>query len=408
MINEPKIVEIKEIIDETPTIKTFKFDWDMEKLGCPNPGEFLMVWNFKNEKPMSIAQINDNELAITVKNIGKFTSQLHGLKIGDQVGIRGSYGNGFNNSFEGKKILAIGGGVGMAPINAIASDLIEKGNNVDVVAAAVNVDELLYVDNLEKLGANVHPCTDDGSFGFKGFATDCTISLLEDSTYDYAFVCGPEIMMKGIFDILEDASISAQYSLERYMKCALGVCGQCCELMSTNGATFSTKKNEFIEYKKTISFEIWDTAGQEKYRSLAKMFFKDATVALIVYDITNKKSFEEIKQYWMNLVKENGPKEMIMYIVGNKSDLSEREAVNEEEVRNYAKSQNILFWSTSAKDATGINELFAEIGNKYLTEFKNCEEIKERKQRKKEASTVNLEKQADNNQDNNNKRGCCG
>ena len=50
MINEPKIVEIKEIIDETPTIKTFKFDWDMETLGRPNPGEFVMVWNFKNEK----------------------------------------------------------------------------------------------------------------------------------------------------------------------------------------------------------------------------------------------------------------------------------------------------------------------------------------------------------------------
>ena len=79
MINEPKIVEITEIIDETPTIKTFKFDWDMETLGKPNPGEFVMVWNFKNEKPMSIAQINDNELAITVKNIGEFTSQLHDL-----------------------------------------------------------------------------------------------------------------------------------------------------------------------------------------------------------------------------------------------------------------------------------------------------------------------------------------
>ena len=82
MINEPKIVEIKEIIDETPTIKTFKFDWDMEKLGRPNPGEFVMVWNFQNEKPMSISQINDNELAITVKNIGKFTSQLHELSVG--------------------------------------------------------------------------------------------------------------------------------------------------------------------------------------------------------------------------------------------------------------------------------------------------------------------------------------
>ena len=202
MINEPKIVEIKEIIDETPTIKTFKFDWDMKTLGKPNPGEFVMIWNFKNEKPMSIAQINDDELAITVKNIGEFTSQLHDLKIGDKIGVRGSYGNGFNNSFEGKNILAIGGGVGMAPINAIVTNLIGKGNNVDVVSAAITKDELLYADSLEKLGANIYHCTDDGSFGFEGFATDCTITLLEDKTYDYAFVCGPEIMMKGIFDIL--------------------------------------------------------------------------------------------------------------------------------------------------------------------------------------------------------------
>ena len=81
MINEPKIVEITEIIDETPTIKTFKFKWDFEELGKPNPGEFVMVWNFNNEKPMSIAQINDNELAITVKNIGDFTTQLHYLHV---------------------------------------------------------------------------------------------------------------------------------------------------------------------------------------------------------------------------------------------------------------------------------------------------------------------------------------
>ena len=262
MINEPKIVEIKEIIDETPTIKTFKFDWDMETLGRPNPGEFVMVWNFKNEKPMSIAQINDDELAITVKNIGEFTSQLHDLKIGDKIGVRGSYGNGFNNSFEGKDILAIGGGVGMAPINAIASDLLKKGNNVDIVSAAVTKEELLYGDSLEKLGANIHYCTDDGSFGFKGFATDCTIELLKDSTYDYAFVCGPEIMMKGIFDILEEASIPAQYSLERYMKCALGVCGQCCVdsegwRICVEGPVFENDKikqiTEFGKYRRDAS-----------------------------------------------------------------------------------------------------------------------------------------------------------
>ena len=262
MINEPKIVQIKEIVEETPTIKTFKFDWDMETLGRPNPGEFIMVWNFKNEKPMSISQINDNELTITVKNIGEFTSQLHSLEVGDEIGIRGSYGNGFNNSFEGKNILAIGGGVGMAPINAIASNLIKKGNNVDVVAAAVTKDELLFIDNLEKLGATIHPCTDDGSFGFEGFATDCTVSLLEDATYDYAFVCGPEIMMKGIFDILEEASIPAQYSLERYMKCALGVCGQCCVdgegwRICVEGPVFENGKiykiDEFAKYRRDAS-----------------------------------------------------------------------------------------------------------------------------------------------------------
>ena len=195
MINEPKIVEITEIIEETPTIKTFKFDWDFETLGKPNPGEFVMIWNFENEKPMSISQINDNELAITVKNIGKFTSQLHELKVGDQIGVRGSYGHGFDNSFEGKKVIAIGGGVGMAPMNAIATDL-AKNNDVSVISAAQTKDELLFLDSLESLGIDVYPCTDDGSFGFEGFATNCLSSLLEDNTYDYAFVCGPEIMMK--------------------------------------------------------------------------------------------------------------------------------------------------------------------------------------------------------------------
>lgn len=225
MVNEPKIVEIKEIINETPSIKTFKFDWNYNK---PNPGEFVMVWNFENEKPMSISHIGDNELAITVKNIGEFTSQLHSLKEGDVLGIRGSYGNGFSNNFKNKKVLAIGGGVGMAPINAIVSNIIPKNNNVDVVVAAQTKEELLFMDSLEDLGANIFPCTDDGSFGFEGFPTDKTISLLENSSYDMAFVCGPEIMMKGLFDILQDTSIISEFSLERYMKCALGICGQCC------------------------------------------------------------------------------------------------------------------------------------------------------------------------------------
>ena len=180
------------------------------------------------------------------------------------------------------------------------------------------------------------------------------------------------------------------------------------DLMSTNGATFSTKKKEFKESNKILSFEIWDTAGQEKYRSLAKMFFKDAAVALIVYDVTSKKSFEEIKAYWMDLVKENGPKKVIMYIVGNKTDLSDQEVVNEDEARAFAENENVNFWLTSAKNSTGIDELFNEIGNQYLSpDFNNNEEIKQRKMRKNEVTKVNKENALQNNK-NSKKQGCCG
>ena len=186
---------------------------------------------------------------------------------------------------------------------------------------------------------------------------------------------------------------------------AKGVFNQ--DLMSTNGATFTTNKKEFKDsngLSKLISFEMWDTAGQEKYRSLAKMFFKEASVALIIYDVTSLKSFEEIKKYWMNLVRENSPKNIILYIVGNKSDLIANEAVKEEIAREYARSEKVNFYLTSAKDRTGIDELFNEIGNIYLNEFMNSEENQERILRKNEVTKVNKENSQD---DENKKKGCC-
>ena len=205
-------------------------------------------------------------LLIGVINIDKIIN-VFGGDFKDTVNI---YLTGDNNYLEGfnayfltnKKILAIGGGVGMAPINAIASDLLKKGNSVDVVPAAVTKDELLFMDSLEKSGADIYPCTDDGSFGFEGFATDCTVSLLEDKSYDFAFVCGPEIMMKGIYEILEDAEITAEYSLERYMKCALGICGQCCVdntgwRICVEGPVFKNEKieeiSEFGKYRRNAA-----------------------------------------------------------------------------------------------------------------------------------------------------------
>ena len=79
------------------------------------------------------------------------------------------------------------------------------------------------------------------------------------------------------------------------------------QLMATSGANFVTKNVIMEDENQSIKFEIWDTAGQERYRALAKVFYKNAAVCVLVYDITRKSSFEEIKNYWVKEIKENGP-----------------------------------------------------------------------------------------------------
>ena len=133
---------------------------------------------------------------------------------------------------------------------------------------------------------------------------------------------------------------------------------------STTGGTFSTK-DVICDGSKILRFEIWDTAGQEKYRSLTTMFYKDANAAVMVYDVTRAESFEELKNYWAKQIKENSPVNIILVIAANKSDLIEQEQVDEGEARNFAKELNAIFISTSAKSSEGINSLFEEIAKKY-------------------------------------------
>ena len=155
------------------------------------------------------------------------------------------------------------------------------------------------------------------------------------------------------------------------------------EQLTTTGATYSTKKL-FIESKnKTISFEIWDTAGQEKYRSLTKMFYKDSSIVIMVYDITNEESFNDIKNYWFEEVINNINENVIMAIVGNKNDLIENEKVNEEEVKNFANEKGMHYSFISAKMKNGIDELFKDIGNKYYDSLKITDDDEEFNKNKK-------------------------
>ena len=160
-------------------------------------------------------------------------------------------------------------------------------------------------------------------------------------------------------------------------------------VVSTDGAVYARKKIEYPHLGKTLDLDIWDTAGQEKYKSLTKFFYKDAAMIILVYDITNRASFENLKNVWYKEIKENGDKHVILGIAGNKCDLYENEQVNEKEAREFAKSINAIFALTSAQDNNGIDKLFEDIGNKFLDpKFQQNLQIEENEKETKRKITL--------------------
>ena len=132
------------------------------------------------------------------------------------------------------------------------------------------------------------------------------------------------------------------------------------ELQSTVGGTFNSKSVKCEDLNKTLKLEIWDTAGQERYRSVTKMFYKDADVALLVYDITNLSSFEDLQTYWVQQVLECSLKKTMLIIVANKSDLIENEQVDEE-----GNSTNLTVTATGAVNAYSTSMNFSTSSNDF-------------------------------------------
>lgn len=128
----------------------------------------------------------------------------------------------------------------------------------------------------------------------------------------------------------------------------------------TLGAMFVSKILEMPNSGANVKFQIWDTAGQEKYRSLAAMYYQDAKAAILVYDITKKASFEGIN-YWITELKSKAPEGIKIAIAANKADLVEQEAVNSQEAKQFANDNKAIFKMTSAKDGMGIIDLFVDI-----------------------------------------------
>lgn len=122
----------------------------------------------------------------------------------------------------------------------------------------------------------------------------------------------------------------------------------------TIGAAFLTKtiQSDSTTYK----YEIWDTAGQERYRTLVPMYYRGAHVALIVFDVTNKDSFNDAKMWIKTLEKEN--EDFVKILIGNKSDLVDQRIINRDEAIELADKHSLIYYECSAKTGYGIKEIF--------------------------------------------------
>jgi len=240
--NHPAIVTIEKVIDETPTVRTLVFADEI--MSNVLPGQFAMVWiPGVNELPMSIMISKESgKAAFTVRKHGPASTGLFNVKVGEQIGIRGPYGNSFDIK-EGK-LLLVGGGTGLVPMMRLLT-FVKPTDDVTVLIGAKSKDEVFFEDLANNLLENnthqVIISTDDGSYGKKGFVTDLVEKLVSETHFDAVYVCGPEIMMHKTVQSAHSRDIFVQASLERMMKCGVGICGSCCvgeDLVCRDGTVF--------------------------------------------------------------------------------------------------------------------------------------------------------------------------
>lgn len=262
-MSQPLPLKVAEIRKENPTMNTYVFKHNLRA----KPGQFIMVWlPGVDEVPMSVGWQTDEEFHVGIANAGDCTKAIFDqVKPGDRLGIRGPYGTGFELKDSCKKIIIIGGGYGTPPLLLLAQKAVEKGIHVTAILGARNEELLVYEKEFKKLGCEVKVSTDDGSKGHKGYCTDVMANALKDDKYDCVYTCGPEIMMVKVAEMAAAANMDCQVSLERYMKCGFGVCGQCCmddsgirickEGPVLNGA-YALKHKEFGSYTRSSSGNI--------------------------------------------------------------------------------------------------------------------------------------------------------
>ena len=216
------IVPVTDRVEETPSTVTLRFPFDPDAA----PGQFVMVWiPGRDELPMSLSYTPGRSKGITVKVMGDTSRDIQSIRPGTLLGIRGPYGNRFD--LAPRRILVVGGGSGAAVLAPAAEAARAGGASVVVALGATRAPELLFRERFRAMGARVEVATDDGSEGVHGFVTVVADRLLAREPFDVVWTCGPEVMMRKVIDLAGPRGVPVLCSMERHMKCALGMCDAC-------------------------------------------------------------------------------------------------------------------------------------------------------------------------------------
>ena len=174
-------------------------------------------------RPISVCDCEGDELTLVYKVVGKGTEQMSRMCKGEVLDVLVGLGNGYDTSVSGQNPLLIGGGVGVPPMYMLCKNLIGEGKNPTVILGFNKAGEVFYEKEFESLGARVIVTTVDGSYGVRGFVTDAMAGL----DYSYFYTCGPEPMLKAIYD---KSTSEGEFSFEERMGCGFGACMGCsCE-----------------------------------------------------------------------------------------------------------------------------------------------------------------------------------
>ncbi len=187
------------------------------------PGQFVNIEleGLYLRRPISVCDLEGNRLTLIYKAVGKGTELLSTMNIGETLDVLVGLGNGYNTEKSGNAPVLIGGGVGVPPLYLLAKTLMTEGKTPKIILGFNTASEVFLEKEFRALGAEVFVTTVDGSRDIKGFVTDALKSCGE---YSYTFSCGPELMLRAVYNAAE---ADGQYSFEERMGCGFGACMGC-------------------------------------------------------------------------------------------------------------------------------------------------------------------------------------